>query len=111
MNEQQLSDAAERLAAEIRTLPLSDPLLRHLDAAAPEFLRSRGFDISTRPGCIAALRWLGGARVEEVFWKETGEEGAVDNAADFYLAEARLDGLRRVVEERLKLLTNEESGL
>ena len=100
MTEQQLSIAAEELSSLIKTIPLSDPLLRHLEVAATEFLRSKGFDISTRPGCIAALRWLEGAKVKEAFW----DEGDVDNAADWYIAEARLDGMRRVVEERLKVL-------
>ena len=100
MTEQQLSVAAERLAEDIKTVPLSDPLLRHLEAAATEFFRSKGFDISILPGCKAALMWLERAKVEEAFW----DEGNVDNTADWYLAEARLDGMRRIMAHRLKIL-------
>ena len=98
MTEQQLSIAAENLAADIKKMDISDPLLRHLEAVAGEFFRSKGFDISTRPECIAALKWLEEARVEEAFW----DEGGVDNAADWYLGEARLEGMRRVIEHRLE---------
>lgn len=98
MTEQQLSNAAENLAEDIKKMDIADPLLRHLEAAAGEFLRAKGFDISTRPGCVAALKWLEEARVEEAFW----EEGSVDNAANWYLGEARLEGMRRVIEHRLE---------
>ena len=98
MTEQQLSTAAENLAAKIKKMDISDSLLRHLEAATGEFLRLKGFDISTRPGCIAALKWLEGAKVEEAFW----EDGSVDNAADWYLGEAHLDGMQRVIEHRLE---------
>lgn len=98
MTEKQVSSAAENLAAKIKKMDISDPLLRHLEAAAGEFLRLKGFDISTRPGCIAALKWLEEAKVEEAFW----DEGGVDNAADWYLGEARLDGMQRVIEHRLE---------
>jgi len=94
----ELNHAAEKLAVNIKTLPLSDPILRHLEAAAAEFLHSKGFDISTRPGCIAALAWLDGAKVEEAFWDGDG----VSTAADWYIGEARLDGMRRVIEHRLQ---------
>ena len=98
MTEQQLSNAAEKLAGDIKKMVITDPMFRHLEAAAGEFLRAKGFDISTRPGCVAALKWLEEARVEEAFW----EEGSVDNAANWYLGEARLEGMRRVIEHRLK---------
>lgn len=94
----ELNHAAEKLAMNIKTLPLSDPILRHLEAAAAEFLHSKGFDISTRPGCIAALAWLDEAKVEEAFWNEDG----VSTAADWYIGEARLDGMRRIIERRLQ---------
>ena len=109
MTEQQVSNAAENLAVDIKKMDISDPLLRHLETAAGEFLRSKGFDISTRPGCIAALKWLEGAKVEEAFW----DEGNVDNAADWYLGKARLDGMRRVIEHRLKEIVSDgkENGI
>ena len=106
MTEKQVSSAAENLAAKIKKMDISDPLLRHLEAAAGEFLRLKGFDISARPGCIAALKWLEGAKVEEVFW----EDGSVDNAADWYLGEARLDGMRRVIEHRLEEIVSDGKG-
>lgn len=94
----ELNHAAETLAMNIKTLPLSDPILRHLEAAAAEFLHSKGFDISTRPGCIAALAWLDEAKMEEAFWDEDG----VSTAADWYIGEARLDGMRRIIERRMQ---------
>ena len=105
MQEQQLAAAAEALSDRAKTAPLSDPLLRHLEAVAPEFLRSKGFDVGTRAGCLAALRFLRSAKVEEAFWNETAipEEGSgVNNAADWYIGEARLDRMRRVIEHRLE---------
>jgi hypothetical protein len=91
--------AAEKLADWIRTADLSDPILKKLELASVEFLRSKGFDISTQVGCKAALSWLESAPVEEAFWEQ---DGKVDNAADWYIGEARLDGMRRIVEERIK---------
>ena len=99
-------------------MDLNNPLLRHLDAVTPEFLRSKGFDISTKVGCIAALQFLSSARVEEAFWEdpsspnyEQGQDGAgtaggdeIRTAADWYIGEARLDGMRRIVENRLHIL-------
>ena len=34
----------------------------------------------------------------------SGAEGNVDNTADWYFAEARLDGMRRIMAHRLKIL-------
>ena len=109
MTEQQLSTATENLAAKIKKMDISDPLLRHLEAAAGEFFRSKGFDISTRPGCIAALKWLEEAKVEDAFW----DEGGVDSAVDWYLGEARLDGMRRVIEHRIEEIVSDgkENGI
>ena len=91
--------AAERLAERIRTGDLSDPILKKLELVSVEFLRAKGFDIGTKVGCQAALAWLESAAVEEGFWEQ---DGKVDNAADWYIGEARLDGMRRIVEERIR---------
>ena len=91
--------AAERLADRIRTADLSDPILKKLELASVEFLQAKGFDIGTPAGCRAALIWLESAPVEEAFWEQ---DGKVDNAADWYIGEARLDGMKRIVEERIR---------
>ena len=93
-----INEAAERMATRIQQMPADDPLLRKLELASADFLRSRGFDISKRAGCVAALNWLRRARVEDIFW----EGGAVDNAADWYIGEARIDGMIRALENRLE---------
>ena len=112
-NENRLSDggslaaAAEKMADHIRNAPLTDAVLRHLEAASGEFLRSRGFDISTPAGCRGALLYLRSCRVEDAFLED--ESAPVDNAADWYLGEARLDGMIRIVEERIRILSAKES--
>ena len=93
----EMDKAAEAISERIQTLPPDDPLLKHLEASSAEFLRQKGFDISTRPGCLAALAWLRSIRVEEAFW----DEGDIETAADWYIGEARIDGMIRVLENRL----------
>lgn len=104
MTEEQLSEAAEKLADRIRTLPAGDPLLRRLEAGSVEFLRGKGFDVGTRGGCLAALAWLEEARVEDAYWSEalSGEQEEIRCAADWYIGEARIEGMRRILERRLR---------
>ena len=97
--EKREATAAERLAERIRTADLSDPILKKLELASAEFLQAKGFDIGTPAGCRAALVWLESAPVEEAFWER---DGKVDNAADWYIGEARLDGMKRIVKERIR---------
>ena len=94
-----LDAAAEKLSARIRSMDPDDQFLKHLDADS--FLRARGFDIGTVAGCKGALLWLDEADVEDAFW----DNGKIDNAADWYIGEGRLDALRIVVAGRLKELT------
>ena len=94
-----IDKAAESMAERIRTLPPDDPLLKHLEASSAEFLRSRGFDTSTRAGCTAAVEWLRSCRVEEAFWDE---DSRIGTAADWYIGEARIDGLIKVLENRIR---------
>ena len=96
MNE--MDRAAESLANRIRNSAPDDPLLKHLEAASAEFLRSRGFDISTRAGCAGALAWLQSARAEEVFW----DEEEIENAASWYIGEARIDGMIKIIRNRMR---------
>ena len=93
----EIERAAESLADRIRNMSADDPLLKHLEASSNEFLRSRGFDISTKPGCIAAIEWLRASRVEEAFW----DDDKIDTAADWYIGEARIDGMIKVLENRI----------
>ena len=94
----ELDNAAERLADRVKTLPADDPLIRKLEIGSAEFLRTKGFDISTRTGCLGALAWLDAAGVEDAF----ADGGKVESAADWYIGEARLDGMKRIVENRLR---------
>ena len=96
----ELDLAAEQLAERMKTLPVDDPFMKHLEARTAEFLRSRGFDISTLAGCKGALAWLESAKVEEAFV----DAGEIESSADWYIGEARLDGMKRIVENRLKML-------
>lgn len=91
-----MEKAAERLGDRIKHADMTDPILRHMDAA--EFLRNKGFDISTFVGCKGALVWLEEAKVEDAFW----EEGKIDNAADWYLGEARIEAMKKIVQDRLE---------
>ncbi len=93
----EIERAAESLADRIKNMSADDPLLKHLEASSNEFLRSRGFDISTKPGCIAAIEWLRASRVEEAFW----DDDKIDTAADWYIGEARIDGMIKVLENRI----------
>lgn len=147
MTQTDINAAAERLADRIKTVDIDDPLMKHLEAAAADFLLSRGFDISTCIGCKAALEWLRSARVEDAFWptdcgqdhsdpldkncgqdaadpvdnvdsytadqteqgdkvengktRNVGNRSGVDNAADWYIGEARLDGMIRILQARI----------
>lgn len=93
----EIERAAESLADRIKNMSADDPLLKHLEASSNEFLRSRGFDISTKPGCIAAIEWLRVSCVEEAFW----DDDKIDTAADWYIGEARIDGMIKVLENRI----------
>ena len=93
----EIERAAESLADRIKNMSADDPLLKHLEASSNEFLRSREFDISTKPGCIAAIEWLRASRVEEAFW----DDDKIDTAADWYIGEARIDGMIKVLENRI----------
>ena len=93
----EIERAAESLADRIKNMSADDPLLKHLEASSNEFLRSSGFDISTKPGCIAAIEWLRASRVEEAFW----DDDKIDTAADWYIGEARIDGMIKVLENRI----------
>lgn len=95
----EIERAAESLADRMKNLSPEDPLLKHLEASSAEFLRARGFDISTRPGCIAAIAWLKSSRVEEAFWDD---DDRIETAADWYIGEARIDGLIKVLESRIQ---------
>ena len=98
ITQEDLNRAAERLSDKIKKLPADDPLLKRLEAGTTEFMRSRGFDIGTFAGCKAALAWLETARVEDAFAE--GPE-KIDNPADWYLGEARLDGMKTILRARL----------
>ena len=95
----EIERAAESLADRMKNLSPDDPLLKHLEASSVEFLRSKGFDISTKPGCVAAVEWLRSSRVEEAFWDEDEKIGT---AVDWYIGEARIDGLIKVLENRIQ---------
>ena len=95
----EIERAAESLADLIKNMSADDPLLKHLEASSNEFLRSRGFDISTKPGCIAALEWLRASRVEEAFWDD---DEKIETAVDWYIGEARIDGMIKVLENRIR---------
>ena len=99
-----LDKAAERLSSWIKAIPTDDPLLRKI--AAEEFFRSKGYDISTLAGCKAALIWLETAQVSDAFW----EGGAIDNATDWYIGEARLEALSKALQARLVTIQNGVTG-
>lgn len=93
-----VSASAEALAERIKSADADDPLLIRLAGDAEAFLRNRGFDISTPAGCKAAEQWLSSARVEDAFWEDNKP---VTNAADWYLGEARLEGMMKIVRSRI----------
>ena len=93
------SASAEALADRMKSADADDPLLIRLAGDAEEFLRNRGFDISTPAGCKAAEQWLSVARVEDAFWEDNEP---VTNAADWYLGEARLEGMMKIVRSRIE---------
>lgn len=93
----EIEKAAESLADRVKKLSPDDPLMKHLEASSAEFLRSKGFDTSTKPGCLAAIEWLKSRGVEEAFW----DDDKIETAADWYIGEARIDGMIKVLENRI----------
>ena len=71
----------------MKKLSPDDPLMKHLE----------GFDTSTKPGGLAAIEWLKSRGVEEAFW----DDDKIETAADWYIGEARIDGMIKVLENRI----------
>ena len=74
----EIEKAAESLADRVKKLSPDNPLMKHLEASSAEFLRSKGFDTSTKPGCLAAIEWLKSRGVEEAFWERDGKVVWID---------------------------------
>ena len=95
-----MANYAEALNEYIRNAAADDELLKTFEEPTEQFLKEKGFDLSTLAGLKAAQVWLEKARPEDAF----ATEGPIDNEVDWHMGEARLDGMLKIVKARIQKL-------
>ena len=92
------SSYAEALNEYIRNATVDDELLKSFEDPTEQFLKEKGFDLSTLAGLKAAQVWLEKAQPADAFVTE----GPIDNAVDWHMGEARLDGMLKIVKAKIQ---------
>ena len=91
---------AEALNEYIKSATVDDELLKSFEEPTEQFLKEKGFDLSTLAGLKAAQVWLEKAQPADAYVTE----GPIDNAVDWHMGEARLDGMLKIVKAKINRL-------
>ena len=104
----ELASLAETYTEHLEKADLNDPMMEVMRESTELFLKEKGYDCNTLTGLKAAQKWLESAKIQEVFYND---EDPVDNDLDWFIGEARLTAMIRIVNAMIEKKLGQGNGM
>lgn len=108
MDLNELASLAETYTEHLEKADLNDPMMEVMRESTELFLKEKGYDCNTLTGLKAAQKWLESAKIQEVFYND---EDPVDNDLDWFIGEARLTAMIRIVNAMIEKKLGQGNGM
>ena len=108
MDLNELASLAETYTEHLEKADLNDPMIEVMRESTELFLKEKGYDCNTLTGLKAAQKWLESAKIQEVFYND---EDPVDNDLDWFIGEARLTAMIRIVNAMIEKKLGQGNGM